>query len=349
VDKKSTGIRYINQLRILAIYMVVTAHIAIWTAERQQPFSFIWWAGNYIHLIALWTVPVFVMISGALLLEDRRGETALAFYKRRLRRIAIPILFWTVVYILARKYINGENLSPAYVADLILTATPYYHLWFLYMIPGLYLLTPLLRIFIKHSTHTDRLFAISLILILAAAYCTINILHWGNQRSVFTVFIPYIGYYLCGYELRFIDPNKVPRRYLILAVVISALYIAVLTGPFVDHHGYAHGLYVFDFFSPPVIVLAVAIYWAVYLINNKCGSRDNHLLKSAEAALASATLGIYVFHPLVLEYMRFKMAHRAAEQGYLISLLVGPMIAYLASWAIVSLMMNVPLLRRTVC
>ena len=344
---KAASIRYINQLRILAIYTVVAAHIAIWTAQRYQPLSFEWWLCNWIHILAIWTVPVFVMVSGALLLENPKNEPAGAFYKKRLSRIGIPVVFWTIVYILARKYINHEPLSIRHVSRLILTANPYYHLWFLYMIPGLYLVTPPLRSFIRQCSQTRRIAVIVLILLAAAIYYYLNTFYWHYPRLIFTMFIPYIAYYLCGYELRHIDPKRIPAWVVLLAIAVCALYVAIIAGPFIDHQGYVGDVYIIDFLSPPVILMGVVIFMAAYNIDQR-GKHKDGLLKKAEAWVASATLGIYVLHPLVLEYMRDNLSRRAAEKNIFVGLTVGPIIAFAASYIITSLMMNVPFLRRTV-
>ncbi len=347
VAKKSTRIRYINWLRIAAIYTVVAAHIAIWTAEGQQPLSAGWWVGNAIHILAIWTVPVFVMVSGALLLDNRRNETAMEFYSKRLRRIGIPVVFWTVVYILARKYIGHEELTSRRIAWLVFTATPYYHLWYLLMIPGLYLLTPPLRAFIRRTTPRQRVAAIVVILGLAAVYYPLNILYWRLPRTVFTVFLPFVGYYLCGHELRSLDLKKLPRWPLAALVLLAVGYAVVMARPFIDNLGYIGDVYIVDFFCPPVVLMALVIFYAAYRLDQR-GQWRPGILAKAEAWVASTTLGVYVLHPLVLEYMRVKFSRRAAEEGLLVAFLAGPIIAFAASYVLTSLMMNVPFLRRTV-
>ncbi len=344
---KSTSIRYINWLRIAAIYTVVAAHIAIWTARGQEPRSFGWWVGNWIHILAIWTVPVFVMVSGVLLLGNPRNESAIDFYKKRMRRIGVPVVFWTAVFLVARRYIGHEDMSVRRAAHLIFTATPYYHLWYLLMIPGLYLVTPPLRAFVRRSTQKQRFIAIAVILGLAAIYYPLNILYWGRERTIFTVFVPFIGYYLCGYELRSIELKKIFGWPLAVLAALAVVYSIVIAKPFVDNLGYVGDVYIVDFFCPPVILMGLVIFCAARQIEQRW-QPGGAIFAKAEALVTSTTLGIYVFHPLVLEYMRVKMSRRAADEGLLVAIVVGPVIAFGASYIITSLMMNVPFLRRTV-
>ncbi len=359
--EKSRSIQYINKLRICAVYAVVAGHIAIWTTDPRDlmtdagdiaapliaPLSVNWWIGKWIHLTCLFAIPVFVMISGALLLDDSRNESAWSFYKRRMQRIGIPLVFWTIVYLIIRKVVDAEDLTAGRAAELILTADPYYHLWFLFMIPGLYLVTPPLRVFVRNSTSTERILLIALIFVLASVYSPINNLFLGNRRSIFTMFIPYIAYYMAGYEIRHIDPRKVPFKYLVAAVIICAIYIVVLAGPFIDLLSVGKAGFLYDGFSPPVIVMGMGIFWAVYLIDRRTKPLRG-IRKTAVEWMASTTLGIYVLHPLVLSYMRDRFSDESAEGGFLFTITAGPLAAFIACYLIASLIINIPFLRRTI-
>ena len=345
--ERSRGIQYINRLRILAIYLVVTAHVAIWLAMEAPAFSFDWWVGGWLFYLGHASIPIFVMISGALLLDDSRRESAGQFYRRRLYRVGIPLVFWTAVYLAVRVFIDGEKLTVARAVHLILSADPYYHLWFLYMIFGLYLVTPMLRTFVRHAGRGQRVGAIVLGLLLANVYFQTDVLLWDNQRSIFTMFLPYIPYYLCGYELRRIDPKRVPRRYLVLAVLVSALYLAVFFNVFMARQGGIGVRYLFDFFTPPVVFLSIGVFWAAYMHETTSGPMAG-ARRTALEWIASTTLGIYVLHPLVLEGLRRALSDRAGDGSFIAGVTVVPLITFLACDLLTSLMINVPVLRRTV-
>jgi len=347
VREKSRSIQYINILRILAIYAVVTGHVAIWTTYDAPPLGAQWWIGKWIHLICLCSIPIFVMVSGGLLLDDSRNESAVAFYKRRMHRIAVPFVFWTAFYLAMRVVIDKEQMTAGRAASLILTADPYYHLWFLCMIPGLYLVTPIIRIFIRHSNSQQRILLIFVIFALAAVYSPINNIFLGNKRTIFTMFIPFIAYYIAGYEIRFADPNKVPLKYLLAAIGICAVYIVVLAGPFIDLLSEGKAGFLYDSFSPPVVVMGIGIFWAVYIIDQRTKPLRG-IPKTALEWMASTTLGIYVLHPLVLAYMRYRFSDESAEGGFLFTMTVGPLAAFIVTYLFASLIINIPLLRRTI-
>jgi surface polysaccharide O-acyltransferase-like enzyme len=345
--ERSRSIQYVNRLRILAIYLVVTAHVAIWLAMEAEPFTFDWWVGGWLFYLGHASIPIFVMISGALLLDDSRHESARQFYQRRFLRVGVPLVFWTGVYLAVRVFIDGEQLTFARAVRLILSGDPYYHLWFLYMIFGLYLVTPALRIFVRCADRTQRLGVIVIGLVLANAYFQTDVLLWDNQRSIFTMFLPYIPYYLCGYELRRIDPKHVPARYLALAVLVSALYLAAFFNVFMARQGGIGVRYLFDFFTPPLAFLSIGIFWAAHIHDTMSASRTG-LRRTALEWVASTTLGIYVLHPLVLEGLRRALSDRAGDGTFIAGVTIVPLITFIACDLITSLLMTVPILRRTV-
>lgn len=55
-QERSRDIQYINRLRILSIYAVVTAHVTIGLTMKLTPFSLNWWLGVYVlhPLILKW-------------------------------------------------------------------------------------------------------------------------------------------------------------------------------------------------------------------------------------------------------------------------------------------------------
>ena len=132
---------WLDFLRVTACFLVMTVH-------STEPF----YLGGEGSLVltsadAFWVsvfeglarccVPLFVIASGYLQLPLRysMGE----FFRRRAVRILIPLLFWTVVYALVWgspvANFKGLLLNFNYAAG---------HLWFVYMLLGLYLIMPLL-------------------------------------------------------------------------------------------------------------------------------------------------------------------------------------------------------------
>ena len=65
---------WISNARIVAIFSVVCLHIAAYAVLNAELGTANWWSGNFYDAATRWCVPVFVMVSGALLLEPRPQE-----------------------------------------------------------------------------------------------------------------------------------------------------------------------------------------------------------------------------------------------------------------------------------
>jgi surface polysaccharide O-acyltransferase-like enzyme len=162
------------------------------------------------------------------------------------------------------------------------------------------------------------------------------------------MFIPFIGYYLFGYEVRLIDPKKIPSGVPFLTTSVSAIYFAAFAPAFLARQGGVGVRYLFDFFSLPMVFLSIAIFWAAYL-HDATAKPSQGFRRTALEWVASATLGIYVLHPLVLAYIRDRLANHTGDGSFLLAVTVVPLATFIVCYLITTLMMNIPLLRRTVC
>src|SRR5690606_41179250 len=99
-------------------------------------------------------------------LLDKKEKTS-AFYRKRLSKICIPFFVWSIIYLIYHfyRYTHFNVLPFSQVIDISIDKLMHgasAHLWFLYMIVGLYLAIPFLRIIINQASDKEILFFISL-------------------------------------------------------------------------------------------------------------------------------------------------------------------------------------------
>ena len=163
---KSERIVFLDWLRFIACFMVILVH-------SIEPFYLGGPDGTYIESFgdAMWTtlinsalrpaVPLFVMASSYLLFPVQTDTVT--FFKRRFVRVLIPFLFWTILYATIPMAGSAEGFR---IADNLKTLVFNFmmhagHLWFVYMLIGVYLLMPLLSPWIeKVSRKEERAFII---------------------------------------------------------------------------------------------------------------------------------------------------------------------------------------------
>lgn len=341
------SIVWMDVLRVGAILCVVAIHTVSGVTEgRLAPLlSGAWWVGATLDIASLWCVPVFVMISGALLLDPGRAEPARTFYRRRLRRIGVPLLFWTVFYLAFRNVVLGEHLGPVRAAHAVATGQPFLQLYFLYVILGLYLVTPVLRRVLRGCDDRQWALLAAAALAFAVVDATLHDLAHAGDVNAATRFIQWIGYYLAGGLLRRVP---LPRRVVPAAVgaFLGAVAVTVLvSAALAAHYGWQQPTYyLFNYQSPTVVVMSLA----VFLLGRALGERLALRPVPWFSAVARATFGVFLIHPiLLLPYLRSAGLPGSAV-GVAVAVPTITLVVCAVTTGVALAMERVPLVRRLV-
>src|SRR4051812_36607782 len=86
--------RWMDLARVVATGAVVLIHVIapVVSSGRGESLSHLrWWFGNIVDSGCRAAVPLFIMISGALLLSVGRQEGTQEFYAGRLSRVGVPL------------------------------------------------------------------------------------------------------------------------------------------------------------------------------------------------------------------------------------------------------------------
>ena len=114
-------------------------------------------------------IPIFLMISGALLLPS---EAPLGtFLSKRAIRIIPVLCFWTVVYAVWLAKSPGEFAT---LLTKSLTTPVMFHLWYLYALVGLYAFTPILSAFYRQAGEAEKLYFLVMWVLIASLFPTVN-------------------------------------------------------------------------------------------------------------------------------------------------------------------------------
>lgn len=327
-------------IRVSACLAVVLLHLsATIVMQPDQPGTVSWHMANLIDAATRWCVPVFVMLSGALLLDAKKYASPREFWTRRMNRLLPAMIFWSVVYLAWRAYFWKQPLSFQTIAQDLIAGRPYIHLYFLFLIAGLYLMTPLLSS-VASSLGVKQLGqAIVIMAALALGANAVDVL----GTSAFTLFVPYIAYYFAGlYCVRVLADRPGPYGMLLAGAI---LVTTVLTAMLVSARGLDDrwSFYFYEDFSPTIMVMAVTVFMVLLRAS------ISPAIQWVAQRLAPWTLGVYVAHPIIVELLRY--SYHTTWPGMFRPLYYVPItfVATMAlTFAIVALMQKLPLLRRVV-
>lgn len=305
--KKMNRIFWIDALRVLSIFMVVALHssakvIYSWDLVVTDQLSAISWNfANLINSFSRASVPLFVLLSGALLLEKK--ETTEQFLNKRLPRILLPWFFWGTIQLFYNFDFSLKAILSGNLTDKI-AATYFGGFWFMPMILGLYLITPFIKPFIQNAKPKEFLYLFSLWFIFACLIPTLNTLFGISISYQLPIFIQYLGYFVSGYFLtQKIKLKDVIMSQTKLLYVISTLIIALGTYALTKlDSNFNSALY--EYLNLPVFISAITGFLTFKsLFENKKLLKIIRVrkIKNKIQKISTLSFGIFLSHSLILD------------------------------------------------
>ena len=295
---------YLDFLKILACISVIIMHLCI----NLNTSFFNWSVNKAFNIIGNFAVPIFVMVSGALLLNPKKVIKTKNIFLIYIPRLVFSLLIVNMFTVLVNGIINN-NLSSSmfftsiYGVFLNMVPVPY---WYIYMMIGLYLVTPILKEWIKNANiKTIEYFLILFIAYRILAYTILNlptIEFVSKFNSIYSSFqLPlitgYCGYYILGYYLTIKDFSKF-KNYILLILLFLIEFLTIGLELFFGKHSanYVTSSTIFsDVFSINIFLISVILFiLAKKTIKNYYKSLT---------IISNKTYGIYLFHVLGLNLL----------------------------------------------
>ena len=302
----SRRVVYFDVLRVAATFAVVVLHLSAQHWLDVDVNSRAWFAFNLYNSIVRWSVPAFVMISGALFLgRDLEIHTIL---KKYVLRIAGVFAVWSGGYALID--LIFRHCDPFTVFSQFVTG--HYHLWFLFMITGLYLLLPLLRPIVSRETNVRYFLLLALIFTFLlpqlALFCSFASprLGWVINTVVMYTYCYFplglTGYFVGGYYLSRKEISR--REELILYAVGAVGLLASVFAPvaYARAQGAPSDLfYRYDSLNVLCTAVPIFVFAKQHLNFPRMGERAYAVLRK----LSEYSFGVYLVHPLIIEFLQY--------------------------------------------
>ncbi len=295
---KKERIVYMDVLRIFAIFSMMLLHVAAsnWSAADVSTSD--WQAFNIYDSFARFCVPVFIMISGSLFLDNSREFSMKKLAKKNILRLVSAYFFWSLLYSIVTGIINKNVTFSSRITDFLCGR---YHLWFVFAIIGLYLITPLLRKITADEKMTE--YFLTLWFVFCCVFGLLKritpIAKIASEISAdfqMNFVLGYSGYFVLGYVLFKKDFSLKARKIIYALGAAGFAATAIITSVWsVAVNAPIKSLY--NNFMPNVCLQSVAVFVFFKYEVSKIKWSEKQL--KVISKISALSFGMYLFHDFV--------------------------------------------------
>lgn len=347
---KENRMIHFDVLRILAAFSVVMLHSSAQFWYTLEVDSTQWVIANSYNAVFRFGVPIFVMISGALFLAPDYRLDVKRLYKHNILRLCAIYAVWSCVY--GWKDCLGFGLKITDVKPILREMlSGRYHLWFLPMIVGIYMLLPVLKSWITHAEKKNIQYFLGLFVVLQVGKETLRALtvtdelHGILNLVQIEMVCSYVGYFVLGYYLAHVGIGEKLRKAIYISVLPAMVCNIVFGTLMVQKYGRG-GYLVYDSYGLFTFFIVTALF--LFTVKNIPGSNMGKAGQAVIKEISADTMGIYVMHICLME-----LTENTGLQSMMLPNIIGIPVYAIACFVIcmifAALLRRIPLIGKYIC
>ena len=280
-------------LRVISIIGIISIHCIARIMRPNQLYNTLWWQKNILEAIVRPSLIIFVLVSGALIL-NKPEEKISTFYYKRFIKIVIPFLIYSFIYVWINKYnLSTEIFIPKNILKAILSILKEpasYQLWFIYMIIGIYIFAPYLKKMLKNLNEKEikNLFILLYIISIIKYFLPLFNIEIGIANLLIIEWIiPFVMGYLLTKEI-------INKHYKLIYILgfISFIFL-ILAQRYMQNTENLYEL------APTMLMQSSAIF--IFFIKNKQKICESKIVNKIMYFISKYTYDIFLVHVKVLD------------------------------------------------
>ena len=355
-DNNSVRERWPDILRIIACFSVIVLHASGEGFNNHFGSRTIeWQVCNIYNSVVRFCVPIFVMLSGMFMLNPEREYNIKKIYRVKICKIVIAYLFWAILYTLVflLEAISKGTKANVYgwlfaIARGILNG--HYHLWFLFMICGLYIIVPFLRMIVKNEKIMLYFLLLSFVFVFCVNMIKLNpllneIISLPIRRLDISMVSGYSGYYILGYYLSRKKLSIKKRYYVYLGGIMGVIATIVING-YLGYRLEVRGQWMFNYLLPNILLMSISIF-VFFKYHSPWQTCSKMYINGVISLLSRCSFGIYLVHAFFLERMEcLGLPHFFLPP--IISIPITAAVVFMLSFATTYLLSRIPFISKYV-
>jgi surface polysaccharide O-acyltransferase-like enzyme len=296
-SKNDSRIIYLDLLRVVCTFAVVMPHTSGYAWSTLPYSNPLWTYANFYNGFFRFSVPIFIMISGVFMLSDKTTLDLKKLYSKKILRLVKLFFVYSCLYAIVTNIILADTFDLFSFGKQIILGR--YHLWYLYAIIGLYIITPFIKEITKNNSLTKYFIVLAFIFeiligSMSSIFKTVNFSMIFAKSYLFFV-KGFTVYYVLGY---FVYNNPIKKKNMIYAAGIIATVATIAGTKLYSSYTMVNSDVFFSFLSLNVFFqsLAIFVFFKEVISQITFSSLSKNLIK----ALSKYSLGVYLIHDFFL-------------------------------------------------
>ena len=340
---KSNRIEYISLASVVSAIAVIYLHAngCFWNFSPNR----YWFTANIIESVFYFAVPIFFMISGAMLIDFNKKYDLKQYFSKRIYKTVIPFIIWSFIGLLIQIYylktVNVNDVTIGYIVNGLLSGRLVGVYWFFIPLFLTYLAIPVFAYISDNNKKDILIYTTSAAFILNCLIpFIIKIFNIQVEYSLSltvcsgVLFFSLVGYLLHKYELS----RKYRLVLYVLAIcgllmhIIGTYELSIAAGKIIDtYKGYT---------NLPATLYSIGVF--VFIKYDLVKMMKFDLVSKFVHFTDFYTFGIYLIHWYLLEFLikTFNIVNTS-----IIYRLFAPIVVLIMSIIIIYLIRKIPIIK----
>lgn len=248
------------------------------------------------------------MITGATLIDYRERYDTKTFFKKRLLKVIIPLIIWSIIYFIINFFkgkfsINDLSFKFVFEYFFLVKTNPIF--WFFVVIIGIYLAIPVISL-IPQETRRKAFLYIIIITFVFNQFLP-DLLYHLNLNYNYDLKFPltysgWISFIFIGY---YIDKYEIVKKHRVIIYVLGIIGFLTMVVPtiFISYHKNESCSWFDEYYDAPCVLYSASVFlfFKSKINNNQIVTKIMPFFNF----VAPTTLGIYVFHIAIRDFLRY--------------------------------------------
>lgn len=340
---QKTKIAYLELLRIIASFFVIVNHTNSGVFLAKTPERGTWWASVAYFFASKTAVPVFLMISGALMLgkvEENRKHL------KRFVRILLDLVIFSVIYSVYYHHVAGLSTTLAEILKRMYQINITNAFWYLYLYLGIIVMLPLFqRLSVNMERNAYRYLIVISVVLIGSMPILVHYVPGAQYNGMFAepMLSVYVGILFLGYYLA----HEVELKPLYAGISVLVFFVGIILQVGLTYLEYCKDSQYYLFYDDRTFLTVTATSAALFYLVRWTGSVIRwEWFWNAVTYMGGCSFGVYLLSDLLIELYAMTYMDLMMRMHALKAVIVYQLLVFATGIVITAILKKIPLIKK---